>query len=203
MTGQAYKTKKNERGSITIEFLMIIPILAFIMLFLLGLYILEKKHQALMAARFATQYETVYSRPPTPATVGRAVGDPGGRWMLNNSKDDADPTAQGELNGEVRGSDGLNFASVFSGILNFLGGNNKLEYTASSNTFGGIIGKSNLGSVQGKYVVETNTWICEDSDGNKGGSYFSEIIGVIPVIGRFLSNFFNLSCCETYDESKD
>lgn len=196
--------RERESGSISIEFLLLVPTLAFIVMFLLGLYVLEKKHQALVAARFSAQFQTVYSRDPSSSTIGKAVGDPDGRWMLNNLRTEADSTSQGKLKGEIQNNDGLGFAGVFAGILNFLGGNNKLEYTASSNTFGGFIAKSfRLNSVQATYVVESDTWTCDDGNGNDRGSYLSILVNTIPFVGQYIDSFFDLSCCETYESTKD
>lgn len=198
------KPRSSERGAVAIEFVLVLPLLALAMLLILGMHIVIKKNHALVAARFSTQYQTVYSSDPSSQKIARSVGSPRDQWTLNSNRSAADEDAQGEINGGTRGSDGIGFASVLSGILNFVGGNNKLEDTASTGSFGGVIAKFRRpDDAKAKYVVEHNTWICKGTDGNSSGSYLSMLVSQIPFVGGFMSNFFDLSCCETYNATKD
>ena len=181
--------RDNERGSVTTEFVLVIPLLALAMLFLMGLgYAVMTKQNALVGARAAVYYRAPRTQIPQPAQfnefIGNAVSPGREEWALDFNQDN-------------QAIPGIGTVPIIGDAIAWIFGsfNKEVKYTARGTaTLGFLPRVMELGEAQGNYSLPTGTWTCEQTG---GGSYTSILLGQIGLpseIGRLL----DLSCCETY-----
>lgn len=73
-----------ERGSSSLEMVMLLPFVAMVFMILVGLgYALGTKQHALVAARFASTYDVAKHVTPTPALVGHAASSGTETWVTS------------------------------------------------------------------------------------------------------------------------
>lgn len=182
----------NQRGSVTTEFIMIIPLLAVAMLLLLGLgYTLMTKQNAIVGARAAVFYRaTLEQSPPPPAVNARiknAVSPGREEWNLEFH--------EGHMENPPQGNPG-DFQSAVSGVYSRF--NQEISYTARGTATLGFVPRiMNLGRAQSSYYLPHGTWTCAQTG---GGSYTAIALSALHV-PDIITGFLDLSCCETYDAS--
>src|SRR5689334_11537372 len=89
--------RDSERGSVTTEFVLVIPLLALAMLFLMGLgYTLMTKQNALVGARAAVYYRAPRTQIPQPAQfnelIGNAVSPGREEWTMDFNQNNQSTT---------------------------------------------------------------------------------------------------------------
>ncbi|HJT65870.1 MAG TPA: TadE/TadG family type IV pilus assembly protein [Pyrinomonadaceae bacterium] len=181
----------NQRGSVTTEFVLVVPLLVVAMLFLMGLgYTLMTKQNAIVGARAAVYYRAPRSQTPPVTTVNALIKDAVSpareEWTLDFSEGNlANPdTGQSILQSGVN--------SIYQSF------NKEIRYTANGTaTLGFLPSIMELGQAQGRYALPHRTWTCEQTGGS---SYLSITLSSVGLSSR-LSNLVGLSCCETYKAS--
>jgi hypothetical protein len=186
------KNRSTERGSVTTEFVLVVPLLAVAMLFVMGLgYTLMTKQNAIVGARAAVYYRAPRTQVPPDAVVNTMIKDaisPGREeWALEfNEENMADPET-GRVN--------ILQSAVSSIYQSF---NKEISYTAyGSATLGFLPRIMELGEAQGAYALPRGTWTCDQTGGGSYTSITLRSMGLPPPINSWLG----LSCCETYSAS--
>ena len=186
------RNDSNERGSVTVEFVLVVPLLALAMLFLMGLgYTLMTKQNAIVGARAAIYYRAPRSQTPPVTTINALIKDAVSpareEWTLDFS--------EGNLENPETGQTSILQSGVNSIYQSF---NKEIRYTANGTaTLGFLPSIMELGQAQGRYALPRGTWTCEQTGGS---SYLSITLGSVGLPSR-LSSFLDLSCCETYKAS--
>jgi hypothetical protein len=182
--------RDSERGSVTTEFVLVIPLLALAMLFLMGLgYTLMTKQNALVGARAAVYYRAPRTQIPQPAQfnelIGNAVSPGREEWAMDFNQDNQAMPGIGQI------------PVIGPGVGWIFGRFNKeVKYTArGSATLGFLPRVMKLDQAQGTYYLPTGTWTCEQTGGGSYTSIMFSQIGLPSEIGGLL----DLSCCENYD----
>ena len=184
------QNRNGERGSVTVEFVLVVPLLAFAMLFLMGLgYTLMTKQNAIVGARAAVYYRAPRTQIPPASTVNALIKDAVSpareEWVLD--------FREGKLQNPETGSNILQ-----SGVNRIYDSFNKeIRYTANGTATLGMLPRvMELGHAQGSYALPHGTWTCAQTG---GGSYLSIALNEmrLPLIGSVL----DLTRCETYPAS--
>jgi len=180
----------EQRGSVTTEFVMIIPLLAFAMLLLLGLgYTLMTKQNAIVGARAAVFYRAKQDHPPSAAEVNamiqNAVSPDREEWSLEFH--------EGGMENPPEGNPG-DFGGVIGGLYSRF--NQEISYTARGTATLGIVPRvMNIGQAQSTYYLPHGTWTCAQTG---GGSYSAIALNAMGLPG-IITGFLDMSCCETYE----
>ncbi len=182
----------SERGSVTTEFVLVTPLLAVAMLFLMGLgYTLMTKQNAIVGARAAVYYRATREQVPPHSTVTAMVKDavsPGREEWTLDFNESGMPDPQTGNSGILQGL----ISSIYQAF------NKDIHYTAHGTASLGFLPRiMNLGRAKGVYSLPRETWTCEQTD---GASYTSIVLGQMglpPPINTVLE----LSCCDTYSAS--
>jgi len=182
--------RDSERGSVTTEFVLVIPLLALAMVFLMGLgYTVMTKQNALVGARAAVYYRAPRTQIPQPSQfnelIGNAVSPGREEWAL-------------DFNQDTQAMPGIGQVPIIGSGVNWIFGsfNKEVKYTArGSATLGFLPRVMKLDQAQGAYYLPTGTWTCEQTGGGSYTSIMFSQIGLPSEIGGLL----NLSCCETYE----
>jgi hypothetical protein len=183
------KQRISQRGSVSTEFVLVVPILAFAMLFLMGLgYTLMTKQNSLVGARAAAFYRAPMDQPPPPSTINAVIKNavsPGREeWSLEH--------LEGTMDSPTSGQGGL-LAGVVAGLYQRV--NKEISYTARVTPTLGLLPRvMNVGQAQSTYYLPRGTWTCAQTG---GGSYSSVTLGGMGLPPP-ISGLFDLSCCETY-----
>jgi hypothetical protein len=184
--------QKGERGSVTVEFVMVVPLLVFAMLFLMGLgYTLMTKQNAVVGARAAVYYRAPRTQTPDTATVNGMIKDavsPGREeWTLDFREGNLEDPATGQVNILQRG-----VSSIYQSF------NKEISYTARGTaTLGYLPRIMELGQAEGRYRLPRGTWTCAQTG---GGSYLSITLSSMGLPSQ-IGSLLDLSCCETYSAS--
>lgn len=184
--------RHNERGSVTTEFVLVVPLLAVAMLFLLGLgYTLMTKQNAIVGARVAAYYRISRTELPSNSDMSEMVRDavsPGREeWTLDFVESNIDDPATGRV-------------AIVQGAVNeiYQRFNKENRSTARGTATLGFLPRiMSLGQAAGVYYLPQGTWTCAQT---KGGSYTSIALGQMglpPPINQWVG----MSCCETYQAS--
>ena len=178
----------DQRGSITVEFIMIVPLLALAMLLLLGLgYSLMTKQNAIVGARAAVFHRARLDQTPPAQTMNAVIKDavsPGREtWTLDFDEanmDTPDIGGGGWFQGAIDG--------IYQGL------NKEIHYRARGTATLGFLPRiMNLGKAESHYYLPHRTWTCAQT----GGSYAAIALGAVGLPGP-ISSWLDLSCCETY-----
>lgn len=182
--------QKSERGSATVEFVLVVPLLALAMLFLMGLgYTMMTKQNAIVGARAAVYYQA--PREETPQTdevnalIKDAVSPAREEWVLDFSEGRLEDPETGRVN-------------IFQGAVSsiYQSFNKEMRYTAHGTATLGFLPRiMELGQAQGRYSLPRRTWTCAQTG---GGSYLSIALSGMGLPSE-ISGFLALSCCETYN----
>lgn len=179
-----------ERGSVTVEFVLVVPLLTFAMLFLMGLgYTMMTKQNAIVGARAAIYYRAPREQPPEAdevnALIKDAVSPAREEWALDFSEGRLEDPATGSVN-ILQGA----VDSIYQGF------NKEMRYTANGTASLGFLPRiMELGHAQGKYSLPRGTWTCAQTG---GGSYLSITLSRMGLPSE-ISGWLDLSCCETYN----
>ena len=182
----------NQRGSVTTEFVMVVPLLALAMLLLLGLgYTLMTKQNAIAGARAAVFYRATLEQTPPAAAVNamikNAVSPGREEWTLEFHEGHMENPPQGEPG---------DFGSAIGGLYSSF--NQEISYTARGTaTLGFLPRVMSLGQAQSSYYLPQGTWTCAQTG---GGSYTAIALSTLHV-PDIISGFLDLSCCQTYEAS--
>lgn len=188
-----YRQKQNaERGSVTVEFVLAVPVLALAMLFLMGLgYTMMTKQNAIVGARAAVYYQAPREQLPEAeevnALIKDAVSPAREEWVLDFSEGKLEDPATERVN-ILQGA----VDSIYQGF------NKEMRYTARGTATLGFLPRiMELGQAQGRYTLPRGTWTCAQTG---GGSYLSIALNGMGLPSE-ISGWLDLSCCETYDAS--
>ena len=188
--GKGAKTQSNpERGSTTVEFVLVVPLLAFAMLFLMGLgYTLMTKQNAIVGARAAVYYRAPRERVPAETTVNTLIKDAVSpareEWELDFSEGNIANPETGQVNILQTG-----VSRIYQSF------NKEIRYTANGTATLGMLPRiMDLGRAQGTYALPRGTWTCAQTG---GGSYLSITLNKMGLPSQ-ISGLLDLSCCETY-----
>lgn len=185
-------TQTDQRGSVTVEFVMVVPLLAFAMLLLIGLgYTVMTKQNAMVGARAAVFYRVPRTQVPQPATVNAMIAEavsPGReQWAVDFHE------------GNMENPD----TGFFAIIGNVVGGiyqsfNKEFQYTARGSASLGILPRiMDLGEAQATYTLPRGTWTCRQTG---GASYTSMLLNQIGLPSP-INGWLELTRCESYNES--
>lgn len=187
-----HKHHQGQRGSVTVEFVMTVPLFAMAMLFLIGLgYTVMTKQNAVVGARAAVFYRVPRTQVPPPVTVNEMIAEavsPGREeWAIDFH--------EGQME-----SPGTGFFDI---IGNVVGGiyqsfNKEFQYTARGSASLGILPRlMNLGEAQATYSLPRGTWTCRQTG---GASYTSMLLGQLGLPSP-INGWLELTSCESYDET--
>src|ERR1043166_2435465 len=180
--------RDSERGSVTTEFVLVIPLLAVAMLFLMGLgYTLMTKQNAIVGARAAVYYRAPRSETPPVTTVNPLIKDAVSptreEWTLDFSEGSlANPdTGQSILQSGVN--------SIYQSF------NKEIRYTANGTATLGFLPRiMELGQAQSTYALPRGTWTCAQTGGSSYLSITLNSMGLPSILSRLSA----LTPCETY-----
>ncbi len=181
-----------QRGSVNVEFVMTVPLLAFAMLFLIGLgYTVMTKQNAVVGARAAVFYRAPRTQVPQPATVNQMIAEavsPGReQWALD--------FREGRMDYPDTGS-----PDIIGGVLEdiYQSFNKEFAYTARGSASLGILPRvMNLGQAQATYSLARGTWTCRQTNGASYTSMLLRKFGLPSPINGWLE----LTRCESYKET--
>lgn len=182
---------QNQRGSVTTEFVMVLPLLALAMLLLIGLgYTLMTKQNAIVGARSAVFHTARLEQPPPRSTMNAIIKDavsPGREnWTLDFNEEAMENPDAG---------DGGYFQGKISGIYDRF--NKDIHYRARGTATLGFLPRiMELGQAESSYHLPRGTWTCAQS----GGSYGTVVLGAMG-LGDPWTRWLDTSCCETYPGS--
>ena len=186
------KHNHAQRGSVTTEFVLVVPLLAFAMLFLIGLgYTVMTKQNAVVGARAAVFFRVPRTQVPQSATVNEIIGaavSPGREeWALDFHEGPMENPGSGFL--DIIGS-------VVGGIYQSF--NKEFQYTARGSASLGILPRvMNLGEAQANYSLPRGTWTCRQTG---GASYTSMLLGRFGLPSP-INGWLELTRCESYKET--
>jgi hypothetical protein len=184
--------QNGEQGSVTVEFVLVVPLLVVAMLFLMGLgYTLMTKQNAIVGARAAVYYRASRTQTPGAATVNALIKDAVSpareEWVLDFREGNIEDPATGQVNILQRGA-----SSIYQSF------NKEISYTARGTATLGFLPRiMELGQAEGRYALPRGTWTCAQTGGS---SYLSITLGGMGLPSQ-ISGLLNLSCCETYAAS--
>ena len=178
-----------ERGTSTLELTLLMPLVVFVMLFLLGMgYALITKQHAVAAARFAATYHRFQGQAPAAQDVSKAASNNEDRWRLSGRTSNTSGDAYRGISGGV----GSVISSVFGAFVGSAGQSGRIRYDAATTPTRGLLPRLyQIGDATAQYQVEAGTWTCD-----KGNGYLSTILSKVPIPG--LSWLFGGSCCNPY-----
>src|SRR5215212_7796986 len=183
------KTQNDERGSVTDEFVLVVPLLAFAMLFLMGLgYTLMTKQNAIVGARAAVYYRAPRTQPPSATTVNTLIKDAVSpareEWVLDFSEGNIQDPATGQVN-ILQSGVGRIYQSF----------NKEIRYTSNGTATLGLLPRiMELGRAQGTYALPRGAWTCAETGSSSYLSITLNGIGLPSVLSRLAA----LTPCETY-----
>lgn len=187
-----HRIQNRERGSVTTEFVLVVPLLAFTMLFLLGLgYTLMTKQNAIVGARAAVYYRAPRTQTPDAATVNAMIKDAVSpareEWVLDFREGNIEDPETGRVN------------ILQSGVSRIYQSFNKeIRYNARGTATLGILPRiMELGQAEGRYALPRGTWTCAQTG---GGSYLSIALAGMGLPSP-MNSWLDLSCCKTYSAS--
>lgn len=194
----------SQSGSVTTEFVMVVPLLAMAMLFLLGLgYTLMTKQNAVVGARSAVFYRVTLEQEPSAQELSGLVRDSASPGREDWRVDDAtSPQVDPDLGGVGRSEPDLRVGDIIRGTVEaiYQEFNQDVGYRVSTApTLGflpGVLGvnKSKPLRAQAEYHLPHGTWTCKQTG---GGTYLSIAFSQIGV-PSWLSDKLHPNCCKTY-----
>ncbi|HEY6802073.1 MAG TPA: TadE/TadG family type IV pilus assembly protein [Pyrinomonadaceae bacterium] len=183
------RQKRNQRGSVTTEFVLVVPLLALAMLLLLGLgYTMMTRQNAIVGARAAVFYQAPREQTVPVSSMNTIIKDavsPGREeWHLEFTDGNMDSPNSGQVD---------IISGVISGIYQQF--NKEISYKVSATpTLGFIPRIMDIRPAEWHYFLPRGTWTCAQMG---GGSYTSVVLGGMGLPSP-INGLFDLSCCETY-----
>lgn len=182
------KAKVRERGTSALELTLCLPLLVFVMMFLIGMgHTLITRQHAVVAARFAATYHSVMGRRPPAEMVSAAASDGQEDWRLSGR------TANGGNEAErgLRGGISSVISSVFSAFTGAAGSGGKIEYVAGTQPERGLLPRIfTLNEAQAQSQIISGSWTC--ADGPAG--FLPTVLGRMNPLG-----LLNVRCCQCYE----
>lgn len=181
----------KERGLVSLEVALMLPMLVFLILFLIGMghAIITRQH-AVVAAQFAATYHAMQGNGPSEGTVSDAVSVEGERWRLSDQVASSAGDAGVGIGGRISGLLGSALGSFVAGA----GAQGRIRYTARTTPNRGILPRVyHLGEAGSEYQIANGAWTCRC-----GGNYLSVILPAVRIPGFSLGE---RTCCKTYQES--
>lgn len=207
MQQQSQKNWRDERGSTTTEFVLVAPLLAAAMMFLIGLgYTLMTKQNAIVGARGVVFYRISLDQSPPVDALANMVEEtvsPGREeWAVIDLGEtpDSDP----ELSRVGRSAPESRAFSAIGGVINSLYQmiNNEKGYQASAAPTLGFVPRAlNLdGSLRARsaYYLPEGTWTCDEIGGSSYITVGLDRIG----IPDWLKGLLDPGCCDTYTSTR-
>jgi hypothetical protein len=183
--------RNNERGLISLELTLMLPMLVFLMLFMIGMgHAIITRQRAVVAAQFSATYHAAQGNGPSGDKVSDAASAGSEQWRLSEQVTSSAGDAGAGLGGRISGLIGSALGSFVGGA----GARGVIRYTAQTTPNRGILPRFyNLGDAGAKYQIANGTWTCRC-----GGSYLSVILPAVRIPGFSPDE---KTCCETYQES--
>ena len=176
----------------TVEFVLVVPLLAFAMLFLMGLgYTMMTKQNAIVGARAAVYYRAPRTQTPPATTVNSLIKDAVSpareEWVLDFNEGNISNPETGQVN------------ILQSGVSRIYQSFNKeIRYTANGTATLGFLPRiMELGQAQSTYALPHGTWTCTQTGGSSYLSITLNSMGLPSILSRLPA----LTPCETYSAS--
>ena len=180
------RARHYERGTSSVEMVLALFWIVFVMVFLIGMgHTLINRQHALVGSRFAAFYMADTRQDPSPQMVSTAIASPEA-WSLS-------PTLQNDSQGRTGGFGAIGMiGSALDSVLGFVSSRGTLVYTASTTPTRGLLPRMHTFNASASYTLANGTWTCEET----GADYLSVLTRSIGLPGLPLS----LAKCETYHE---
>jgi hypothetical protein len=211
-------SRENETGAVTVEFVMVCPVLAAAMLFLIGMgYTLMTKQNAVAGAR-ATVFASAWDHDPQLGNLNEdiknAVSPQREEWQVSllsqSLEPDPDLKDVGESSPDLDLNDGAGLLQgVVSGLYQAL--NREIGYEVSTlpslGFVPGVLKLERYGlRARARYYLPHGTWSCKQTG---AASYFGmgvnaglSAIGVeVNRMPGWVKDILDPGCCDSYDES--
>jgi hypothetical protein len=168
------RSRKNERGTSVIEFMLWMPMIFFILVFFIGLgWTLMLRQQTLIAARYAAFYKEMGTSSPSAPQVSGCVSPRGEQWQLIENSSAAESTS-----GLSAGSTDGGISSEFESVVSQLGVTGTTSYQAEVvPRLGPLPSLLQLSNSRATYVLPTGTWT-----GDGCGAYQSLLTSGISIL---------------------
>lgn len=207
MQQQARKNLRAERGSTTAEFVLVVPLFATAMMFLIGLgYTLMAKQNAIVGARGVVFYRISLDQSPSVDELANMVEEtvsPGREdWAVIDLGETPDSDPELSKVGQSKPERGA--FSAIGGVINSLYQmlNNEKGYQASAAPTLGFVPRALKldGSLRARsaYYLPEGTWTCDEIGSS---SYVGLALNQIP-IPDWLKKKLNPGCCDTYSSTR-
>ncbi len=202
--------RRDERGSTTAEFVLVAPLLAAAMLFLMGLgYTLMTKQNAIVGARGVVFYRlSLDNSPPVDALaniVEETVSPGREEWAVIDLGET--PNSDPELGrvGPSAPGDGGGLLSAIGEVISSLYRklDNEKGYQASTAPTLGLVPRvlkfdGALRARSADYLPE-GTWTCHELGSS---SYVGVALDKIPLLPDWLKAKLDPGCCDTYSSTR-
>ena len=198
---------RAQRGSTTAEFVLVAPLLAAAMLFLIGLgYTLMTKQNAIVGARSVVFYRASMEEDPNVAelaiTVKEIASPDREDWQVLDLGDALDPEPDLGTVGDAKPD--LGAFQIIQGAINSIYQmlNHEIGYQASTAPSLGFVPRA-LGfegrvRARSNYYLPQGTWTCQQSG---GGSYLAVAMNQFGVPQK-VRELLDPGCCETYESTR-
>ena len=178
----------GERGTSTLELTLCLPLLVFVMMFLIGLgHALITRQHAVVAARFAATYHGVMGRKPNESLVSEAASDGQEAWRLSGRDANAGSEAEQGLGGGVASI----ISSAFGAFTGGAGSGGRIDYVAGTTPQRGILPRLfSLGEAQAQSQIIAGSWTCADGQ----ASFLPQVLSRVNPL-----NLLGARCCQCYE----
>lgn len=180
---------RDQRGTSSVELVLLLPLIALSIMFLVGMgFALQNKQQAIVAARYAARYDSIYGSVPSQENITKVVRTGPEQWRITDSSESSTGVVNRAASDDVPGV----INSAVTSLLNLFGADGIITATARTTpNRGPLPGLINTRDAEARYHLVSGTWTCE-----KGGSY----IGILFSSITFIDVRNGFSCCDTYKE---
>ena len=146
------------RGTSTTEFVLLLPAVVFVMVFLIGLArTLMLRQHGLVAARYAAFYERLAGQPPSSAALQGGITT---EWTITPTTEDSGP----DLLKNLTGTDDV--IKRFGSLVVGFGRKGEIRYMAEHRLKPGLVKVTlNLNDVRAQYRLPTGSWTSNECGG--------------------------------------
>jgi Flp pilus assembly pilin Flp len=198
---------RDEAGSTTVEFVLVVPLLALAMLFLIGLgYTLMTKQNAIVGARGVVFYRASLNEDPDLNDLAELAKYSVSRdrevWEVNDLGDSlgfrSDLERIGSPNPDLGAFDLIQ--GLIKGFYDKV--NHEISYEVSTAPTLGLLPRllrfDNSVRARSTYYLPQGTWTCGQSRGSSYVTIATSSLG----IPDWAKRFFDPGCCETYEATR-